>query len=1257
HIRPDCDKVRPIAQPVHRPITMTSPPPGLLVLHGNRAEHLAQVLVEWLHRHPLAPLEEDVVLVQSNGMAEWFKMAFAQQAGVCAATRVELPGRFQWRLYRQTLGRRQVPTHSPFDKTPLTWRLMQRLPGLLHEPAFAPVAGFLQEGEEPERPLQLARRLADLFDQYQIYRADWLQAWAEGRDVLPRADGTAPDVPDDQRWQPALWRELLNGDHGLSERERAALRPELHARVVATLRSEGETAAPLPRRVVLFGMTHLPLALLELLAALATRSQVLLALPNPCRFHWADIIDGRELLRQQRRRQPLRAGRDLAAVSLEEMHAHAHPLLASWGRQSRDFIRQLDAFDDTERLHSQHGLGRELARVDLFDDEQDQPSAHLLAQVQARIRDLVPLPEHAQAAREAGQGGDSGQALRDDDRSVVFHQAHSAMRELEVLHDQLLRLLADPPADASGQHPPLAPRDIVVMVPDIAAFEPAIRAVFGQYPKHDPRHIPFDIADLSARDTSPLMAALEWLLRLPQQRCTFSELCDLLDVPALARRFGLKPEALPQLTHWMAGAGLRWGLDVQQRGLLKLDACGDANSALWALRRMLLGYASGAGPAFAEIEPHAEVGGLEAELAGSLALLLERLAHWWALLREPATPSAWAERARALLLDFFTATDDSDRATLAALDEALSAWLNACEQAGFESTVPLAVAREAWLESLNEPTLNRRFRAGGVTFCTLMPMRAIPFDVVCLLGMNEGDYPRRAPRIDFDLMGLPGHARPGDRSRRDDDRQLMLEALLSARRVLYVSWAARNPRDNSEQPPSVLVSQLRDYLCAGWGDAAVKDRTTEHPLQPFSRRYFEAGQTLFTYASEWRLAHQAGAPSPQPSPTRGEGDMPAKPLPPGGGGVGERGLPPFTPDPAAPLSLRRLAAFVRQPVRAFFRERLSVWFDSTDSEVQDEEAFSLAGLEAHSLMQELLDEAQSQLQTSPLKAAPDALPRVVDTLLTRTRRAGRLPLGGLGELARQELAETLSTVLDVWLGVQAAHAEALPHRPLAFESGDVRLQDWLTGLHRSADHSVPVVMLLSASRLCGKSNRNGLVPRKDALLEAWLLALVAAACGQPLQLILVGRDATLTATSPPPDEATATLKRLLTAWRCGQQAPLPVARRTALAWLERAATLSAQLEGDVLPHELEPAFMDARSAYEGGFAQAGEVQQDACLARLFPDFERLLNAFADDEHGHPLRFADWATWLYEPLRQWVEEGVSAEAHPSPAADLTSGTDA
>ena len=318
--------------------------PGLLVLHGNRTESLAEAVFEWLRTSPLRPLEEETFLVQSNGVAEWLKMSLAAHAGISAATRVELPARFLWRAYRQVLGRDAVPSTSPLDKLPLTWQLMQLLPRLLAEPGFEPLAGFLQQGDMSRR-LQLAERLADLYDQYQVYRSDWLSAWAAGNDALALSDGAADakPIPPDQRWQPALWRELLAP---LSEDARNATRPQLHRRFLAALESGARPKAPIPRRVVLFGTTHVPMQTLQALAALSQHAQVLLAIPNPCRFHWADIIEGRELLRMNRRRHPLRNGRDLAAVSLEEMHAHGHPLLAAWGRQGRDFVRQLDAFDD-----------------------------------------------------------------------------------------------------------------------------------------------------------------------------------------------------------------------------------------------------------------------------------------------------------------------------------------------------------------------------------------------------------------------------------------------------------------------------------------------------------------------------------------------------------------------------------------------------------------------------------------------------------------------------------------------------------------------------------------------------------------------------------------------------------------------------------------------------------------------------------------------------------------------------------------------
>lgn len=1136
--------------------------PGLIALHGNRAETLAATVFAWLRQHPLAPLEEEVVLVQSNGMAEWFKMLQARGDGVCAAARVELPSRFLWRTYRQVLGWAQVPAQSPMDKTPLTWRLMRHLPALLDVPDFQPVARFLQSGE-PDRLLSLASRLADLFDQYQVYRPDWLADWSAGRDVL--AAPGRPDValPPDQYWQPLLWRAVLDT---LGERERSAIRPHIHQRALQVLHRAGVLAQPVARRVVLFGMTHVPLSVLQVLAALAEHSQVLLAIPNPCRFHWADIIDGRELLRMERRRQPLRSGCDLAALPLEQMHAHAHPLLAAWGRQGRDFVRQLDEFDDAQQAQQRFSL----PRVDLFDEEDDTPETPWLTQVQHRIRDLVPLIEHPAST------------LLPTDRSIVFHVAHSALREVEVLHDQLLRLLAQ----SSGEQAALQPRDVVVMVPNIDTMAPAIRAVFGQYGRHDARYIPFDITDLSARAKSSLVTALEWLLRLPQQRCRLSELRDLLDIPAVAARFGVAEDALPRLTQWMSGAGIRWGLNADQRADLGLDACGAQNTAMFGLQRMLLGYANG-NTCFAGMEPYPEIGGLEAELAGALASLLHRLEWWREQAHVSGTPAQWAERLRILLAEMVQAVDDADRDMLAALEDALVRWQDACVQAGFAESIPLSVVRKAWLDTLQEPSLNARFRAGGVTFCTLMPMRAVPFEVVCLLGMNDGDYPRRVPRSDFDLMALPRQHRPGDRSRQSDDRQLMLEALLSARRMLYISWSGRSVRDHSEQPPSVLVSQLRDYLAAGWGNEALAQRTTEHPLQPFSRRYFEGKPDLWTYAREWRAAH-ASPESVVPAAATGA----------------------WVPDVQVPLTVTKLAAFLRHPVKTFFRERLGVVWDAWDEELADEESFGLDGLQEYGVVRTLMEEVL--LALAPQLgggAAPDTSPDEVGRLVTmhvqRLRAAGQLPLGGFADRTQAQLTEALLPLLHAWQVAQAQYSQAAERVPLRCVAQTelavaLVLEDWLESLRRGAKEDV-VWLELTPSRLL-QPGRDPKV-RTDRLLQPWVRSLAAAASGVPVEGLLVGRDATLHLPAVQPQEAQEVLQRLLQLWHDGMQEPLPLALHTALAHAEGG----------------EPAL-----AYDGDFQRDGDVAEP-CLARCFPDFEALS---ADG------RFSLLAQQLCAPLLAW-----------------------
>ena len=1146
---------------------------GFLAFHSNRSEKLAEVVISWLRRHPVAALEEEVILVQSNGMAEWFKMEMARMGGVCAATRVELPSRFLWRTYRQVLGRAAVPTESPLDKVPLVWRLMQLLPTLIRQPSFDPVSRFMS-GDEPDRMLQLASKLADLFDQYQNYRADWLQAWALGHDHLILANGSLAEVPAEQRWQPELWRARLQT---LNAQQHQSIRPQLQQRVVDVLHSGAPHASKVAQRVVVFGMSQIPLTTMQALAALSKHSQVMLAIPNPCQYYWGDIMDGRELLNAQRRRQPLRAGRELSTLPLEDMHAHAHPLLAAWGRQGRDFIRQLDYFDDAEKAKKQF----DLARIDLFDDTEEDASTPLLQQVQNRIRDLVPLAEHQDTAISA------------QDQSIVFHSAHSTVRELEILHDQLLLLLAD-----RSKAQPLNPRDMIVMVPDIAQLAPAIRAVFGQYKRTDPRYIPFDIADMSAKSDSPLIGAIDWLLRLPMQRCRMSELVDLLEVNAIASRFGIDQASLPKLTEWMVGAGIRWGLNEAHRTDLDLGACGEQNSAWFGLRRMLLGYASGSVAAEAQlssleaVDPYAEVGGLDAELAGSLAHLLQALLKWWGVASSPATPAIWAERCREFLLAMVQCESDPDKQALQALEDGLLAWLEACEQSGFTDAIPLVVARSAWLEAVEIPSLNQRFRAGGVTFCTLMPMRAIPFDVVCLLGMNDGDYPRRTTRTDFDLMGFIGNSRPGDRSRRDDDRQLMLEALLSARHVFYVSWCGHSVRDNTAQPPSVLVSQLRDYLSAGWSKAVVAERTTQHPLQPFSRRYFEVGSPLVTFAREWRSAHAAELPE------AGAGNVLAAMAP----------LASFVPSNNVPLTISQLSQFLRNPVKAFFKHRLQVVFDETQEENADDESFGVNGLQQYGLIGQLLATATAQPNAAQEQVC-------VAQSLAKLRKSGELPLKVFGDLEQQSLDQALTTMLGAWRAEQAQFPHAAKRQSVRLQEGSVVLEDWIDHL-RSSDAPSVAWLELQPSKLLVKVKKDHFA-RPDKLLGAWVRTLAIAASGTQAHGILVGRDGVVTIPPYPQEKATETLKSLLQLWLDGMQSPLPLPPKTSLAFV---------------------AEKDARSQYEGGHMANGEVQ-DTCLARMYPNY----GALAADE-----RFQELAKKVYAPLLEWAKQQVKVAAYAAEA---------
>lgn len=1189
---------------------LTTIPPGWISLHGHRLELLRDAVLGWIAAHPLPGLEPEVLVVPSNGMAEWFKRSMAQQQGLCAAVRVELPSHFLWRCYRAALGADAVPRRAALDKPLLVWRLMR----LLREhPELVPVTVANDASGGELARWFLCRQLADLYDQYQIYRPDWLEAWAAGADVLSAAPGRNEPVPllPDQRWQALLWRRLREE---LKADELAALRPQVHQRFVEVMSESGSLpsgqSSALPSRVIVFGPSHLPQQQLEALEALSGHMQILLAIPNPCRFHWADLIDGREWLAQVRRRQPLRlggrGGRDPATLSLADAHADAHPLLVAWGRQGRDFLRLLDAAEDRATA-----AGREaLPRIDLFGAEDEPEEARpLLAQIQDAIRDLRPLSEHPRAL---GQ-------LQPLDDSVVFQIAHSALREFEILQNHLLDALARP----GGEGGPLRPRDIVVMVPDIEPCAALIDAVFGAVPRSDARYIPYEIADLGPGRREPVVVALDWLLGMPQ-RCTVTELGDLLDVAALAHRFGLRPEQRPVLDRWIREAGVRWGLSEPQRADLGLEVCGEINSWMFGLRRMLLGYASGAAPAWRGIEPHDEVAGLEAVAAGALAELLHALSGWRDQAVAPAALPVWIERGRALLAQFFRASDETERLVLVALEQALSRLADESQPASDGELLPLTVFRAAWLDRLGELDAGRRFIGGGVTFCTLMPMRAIPFRVVCLLGMNEADYPRRAAPADFDLMRLPGQRRPGDRARRDDDRALMLEALLSARQQLLISWVGRSARDSSELPPSVLVAQLRDYLAAGWGEDLPQSLTTVHPLQPFSRRYFEPDSGLHTWAREWLPLHESGAAEETPPPPEGPAIA------------------------AQTLTLAQFGAFLSDPLRQFFRTRFGLDWEALsrdDPMRHDDEPF-----EADEDERWLL----STLWAVPALREHDDLPAALDHL----QRCGLLPLGAPGRRLRSELQQQATPMLQAWQQARRRAPLPAPRRSVRVDLLDhpgLCLHDWLDGLHRpdggEAESDVWLELLpwtVLSREKAGARAADSLAARlrPKALIRPWLRGLLAVAeGGPPLSGVVIARDARLTCHPPDPEAARQTLRQLGQLWQALEAEALPPPLPLMTAWMWRRAcrlesAQSAMPEGQALVSQIDR----LRKNFEGDEGQdyPGERDRSPGWARCYPDFAALLGAGPDDDLAEVIAGSCFhalsALWL-DPLLDWIDSGA------------------
>ena len=1016
-----------------------------MAFHIHRAERtdlLADGLGALLADPLPDPFAEELVIVPAKGVERWLSQRLshllgraAGHDGVCAGISFRNPRS----LIAEITG---TADDDPWHPDTLVWPLLEVIDGSCDDDwckTLATHLGHFEAGEERElrmgRRYAVARRLAGLFASYARQRPQLLIDWENGD------DGT---ISSDLAWQPPLWRALLNRVDADPPHIR-------HAKTVATL---AESPTDLPARLSLFGHTRLPGTEIELLDALSTHHDLHLWLPHPSDSLWQSLagVHGHIARRED--------------TSHREV---GHPLLATLGRDLRELQRGLsDAVQTDEYLTAPGG-----ARPDT-----------LLGWLQSDIAANEVQPQ--------------GRTLKPDDRSVQVHSCHGPARQIDVLREVLLGLLADDET--------LEPRDILVMCPDIESYAPLIVAGFGLgdmikgvHPAHKLR---VRLADRSLVQTNPLLGVASQLLALAGGRATSSEVLNLAQAAPVRARFGFTDDNLEDITRWVRQANIRWGFDREHRKPYGVDFI--QNTWRFGIDRVLAGVAmSDDSRAWLDITlPLDDVSSNRVELAGQLAEYVDRLQHVVQSLTGAKPLRQWLT-ALEDGIGLLARVDDDDAWQTSQLQREFGDVLtNAGPRA--DTNMRLPDIRSLLDRHLAGRPTRANFRTGTLTVCTMVPMRSVPHRVVCLVGLDDGVFPRIGV-VDGDDV-LARDPMTGERDIRSEDRQLLLDAIGATTDKLVITYTGANEYSGQERPPAVPLAELLDTLDLTTEQKVREAVVVKHPLQPFDTRNVIPGKLVpnepFTFDSTVLNAAKARSGERAQKPPFISGLLPAPP-----------------PDDVV---LADLVAFFRDPVKGFYRE-LDFTLPWEVDGVEDAMPVEINALEEWTVGDRMLDDMLHGMAPAEARDAE--------------WRRGTLPPGRLGWRKANEICEQ-ATLL-----AQAARE----HRTETADAVDIDID--LGGRRLTGTVSPVFGDRLVAVRYSKTDGRH--------LLQSWipLLALLSHEPARDWAAVCIGRERRdinprVDKLRRPNVPAIELLADLVAIYDAGRREPLPLPPKTSFAWAD-----------------------------------------------------------------------------------------------------------